>query len=88
MPALRLAREQRRVEPMLGMTTWWVQHADPHLRILMDPKQGPFADCSPEGHTQSPFAPLPNALYEPGPGADHEAEPGPRLRIEHVQHML
>ncbi|MFE2245996.1 DUF4913 domain-containing protein [Streptomyces lavendulae] len=31
------------------MTTWWVQHADPHLRILMDPKQGPFADCSPEG---------------------------------------
>ncbi|MEU8548181.1 DUF4913 domain-containing protein [Streptomyces roseoverticillatus] len=66
--ALWLAWEQLRLEPMLGMTTWWIQHADPHLRILMDPKQGPFAACSPEGHTQTPFGPLPNDPYEPAQG--------------------
>ncbi|MET8751684.1 DUF4913 domain-containing protein [Streptomyces sp. NPDC004667] len=46
---LWLAWERLRLESMLGMTTWWVQHADPHLRILMDPARGPFAGCSPEG---------------------------------------
>ncbi|MFE1803357.1 DUF4913 domain-containing protein [Streptomyces sp. NPDC059533] len=58
--ALWLAWEQLRLEPTLGLTTWWIQHADPHLRVLMDPKQGPFAACSPKGHTRTPFEPLPN----------------------------
>ncbi|MFG2296813.1 DUF4913 domain-containing protein [Streptomyces sp. NPDC048603] len=63
--ALWLAWEHLRHDPALGMTTWWIQHADPHLRVLMDPGQGPFAGCSPEGHTRTPFAPLPNDPYDP-----------------------
>ncbi|MET9692190.1 DUF4913 domain-containing protein [Streptomyces sp. NPDC006514] len=63
--ALWLAWEHLRHDPALGMTTWWIQHADPHLRVLMDPRQGPFASCSPKGHTQEPLAPLPVEPYEP-----------------------
>ncbi|MFD3698922.1 DUF4913 domain-containing protein [Streptomyces sp. NPDC058646] len=65
--ALWLAWEHLRHDSGLGMTTWWIQHADPHLRILMDPQQGPFAACSPKGHTQTPFAPLPVDPYDPAP---------------------
>ncbi|MDX3536202.1 DUF4913 domain-containing protein [Streptomyces sp. MB09-01] len=63
--SLWLAWEHLRHDPWLGMTTWWIQHADPHLRVLMDPQQGPFAACSPEGHTQTPFEPLPVDPYDP-----------------------
>lgn len=32
----------------------------------MDPRQGPFAACSPsKGHTQTPFEPLPVDPYDP-----------------------
>ncbi|MBE1598853.1 MULTISPECIES: DUF4913 domain-containing protein [Streptomyces] len=58
--ALWLAWEHLRREPALGMSTWWLYHFDPHLRVLMDTDTGPFAACSPEeGHTAHPFAPLP-----------------------------
>ncbi|MET9605904.1 DUF4913 domain-containing protein [Streptomyces sp. NPDC006512] len=58
--ALWLAWEHLRHDAALGMTTWWIQHADPHLKVLMDPRQGPFAGCSPsKGHARTPFAPLP-----------------------------
>ncbi|WP_242705200.1 MULTISPECIES: DUF4913 domain-containing protein [Streptomyces] len=64
--ALWLAWEHLRHDSGLGMTTWWLQHADPHLRVLMDPRQGPFAACSPsKGHTQTPFEPLPVDPYDP-----------------------
>ncbi|MEV8533131.1 DUF4913 domain-containing protein [Streptomyces sp. NPDC051211] len=63
--ALWLAWEHLRHDVGLGMTTWWIQYADPHLRVLMDPKQGPFAACSPKGHTETPFEPLPNDPYDP-----------------------
>ncbi|MFF3847080.1 DUF4913 domain-containing protein [Streptomyces sp. NPDC002328] len=58
--ALWLAWEHLRQDPALGMSTWWLHHADPHLRVLMDPDMGPFAACSPkDGHTAYPFDPLP-----------------------------
>ncbi|MET7605097.1 DUF4913 domain-containing protein [Streptomyces avermitilis] len=58
--ALWLAWEHLRHDPALGMSTWWLHHADPHLRVLMDPDLGPFAACSPkDGHTAYPFDPLP-----------------------------
>lgn len=63
--ALWLAWEHLRHDAALGMTTWWIQHADPHLKVLMDPRQGPFAACSPEGHAQDPLGPLPVEPYEP-----------------------
>ncbi|MGW2204004.1 DUF4913 domain-containing protein [Streptomyces sp. NPDC001774] len=63
--ALWLAWEQLRQEPGAAMSTWWLHHADPHLRVLMDPDMGPFAACSPkDGHTAYPFDPLPVEPYD------------------------
>ncbi|WP_254705801.1 DUF4913 domain-containing protein [Streptomyces vilmorinianum] len=63
--ALWLAWEQLRQEPGAAMSTWWLHHADPHLRVLMDPDMGPFAACSPkDGHTAYPFDPLPLEPYD------------------------
>ncbi|MDT9688409.1 DUF4913 domain-containing protein [Streptomyces sp. P9(2023)] len=63
--ALWLAWEHLRQEPGTGMSTWWLHHADPHLRVLMDPDMGPFAACSPkDGHTAYPFDPLPLEPYD------------------------
>lgn len=43
-----------------GVSTWWLHHADPHLRALLDPDYGPFALCDPEdGHARYPMDPLP-----------------------------
>jgi hypothetical protein len=28
-----------------GMSTWWTDHADPHLAILCNPDIGPFGHC-------------------------------------------
>ncbi len=65
--ALWLSWEHLRHDPALGMSTWWLHHADPHLRVLMDPDMGPFASCSPkDGHTAYPFEPLPVDPYDPG----------------------
>jgi hypothetical protein len=30
------AWEHLRLEPALGLSTWWLNHADPHMRVLMD----------------------------------------------------
>lgn len=63
--AMWSAFEYLRVDPVLGMSTWWTQHADPHLAMLMHPELGPFAACDPRtGHTDYPFDPLP---AEPAP---------------------
>jgi hypothetical protein len=35
------AWEHLRLEPALGISTWWLNHADPHMRVLMD-KENPF----------------------------------------------
>lgn len=45
------AFEFLRQDPALGLSTWWLQHADPHLRALMHPQFGPFVACDPrDGH--------------------------------------
>jgi Domain of unknown function (DUF4913) len=57
--AMWRAWEHLRHDPALGMSTWWVHHADPHLRELMH-DQGPFAACSPtKGHSAYSLKPLP-----------------------------
>lgn len=35
------AWEALRLEPTFGISVWWRDHADPHMRVLMDP-EGPF----------------------------------------------
>jgi hypothetical protein len=54
--ALWLAWEHLRLDPGDGMSTWWVDHADPHLAVLCNPDVGPFGQC----HTahRSDIAPL------------------------------
>ncbi|GGX36585.1 DUF4913 domain-containing protein [Streptomyces chryseus] len=64
--ALWRAWEHLRNEPALGMSTWWLHHADPHMRALMHPDLGPFAMCSPEkGHSAFAFPALPTAPADP-----------------------
>ncbi|WP_436787967.1 DUF4913 domain-containing protein [Yinghuangia sp. YIM S10712] len=48
------------VDTETGVSTWWLHHADPHLRAILDPDFGPFALCDPEdGHARHPLEPLP-----------------------------
>jgi hypothetical protein len=49
MEAIWRAWEHLRLEPALGVSTWWLNHADPHMRILMD-TEGPFKKCAYDGH--------------------------------------
>ncbi|GAA4996720.1 hypothetical protein GCM10023205_82460 [Yinghuangia aomiensis] len=58
--AMWRAFEYLRVDAALGMSTFWLHHADPHMRVLMDPEFGPFALCDPrEGHATRELEPLP-----------------------------
>jgi len=41
--ALWRSWEVLRLEPTFGMSVWWRDHADHHMRMLMSP-DGPFAD--------------------------------------------
>jgi hypothetical protein len=67
MEAVWRAWEHLRLEPALGISTWWLNHADPHMRVLMD-KEGPFKKCAYDGHkTPSPEkAALPHVVPEAG----------------------
>lgn len=69
------AWEMLRFDPALGMSNWWIHHADPHLRALMDPVTGPFAQCA-DGHRGDeplPFEPAPEGLFtdQRNPSSDH-----------------
>jgi hypothetical protein len=56
--------EHFRHEGALGMSTWLLHHADPHLAVLMSTDGGPFAACKPDRHVQ--LDPLPCADAPPG----------------------
>lgn len=60
--ALWTAWEHLRNDGALGMSQWWIYHADPHLAVLLSKDSGPFASCKPDRHTD--IAPLP---CEPAP---------------------
>ncbi|EFL41538.1 DUF4913 domain-containing protein [Streptomyces griseoflavus] len=53
--ALWRAFEYLRGDASLGMSVWWRDHADPHMRVLRDPLTGPFAACRRAGtHIDQP----------------------------------
>ncbi len=57
--------EFHRLDGATGLSEWWIGHADPHMRVLLDPN-GPFKACSAlRGHRDS-IGPLP--LQSPPPG--------------------
>ncbi|MFJ8166510.1 DUF4913 domain-containing protein [Streptomyces sp. NPDC096136] len=76
------AWEHLQHEPALGMSTWWLQHCDPHMRALMAPDTGPFSMCRPERHSTD-LKPLPlvpahpslwlNPAYSSAPDQGDEA---------------
>jgi len=68
MESIWRAWEHLRLEPALGVSTWWLNHADPHMRVLMD-KEGPFKKCAYDGHKPprtAALASLPHAEPENG----------------------
>ncbi|MDE9366558.1 DUF4913 domain-containing protein [Luteipulveratus sp. YIM 133132] len=70
--ALWRAFESLRLDPALGMASWWRDHADYQLAALTD-GDGPFKGCGvTRGHAARPLPPLP---LEPAPAGlfDEEA---------------
>ncbi|GGJ26140.1 DUF4913 domain-containing protein [Streptomyces brasiliensis] len=59
------AWEALRWDPGLGMSNWWLHHADPHVRALTDPVTGPFARCvaGHQDHEPLPIATPPEGLF-------------------------
>lgn len=47
--AMWRAWEYLRLDGALGASTWWINHADPHMSMLMAPN-GPFKKCVYDGH--------------------------------------
>lgn len=64
------AWEKTRLEGPIAMSGWWLEHVDPHLRVLLSATEGPFAACGPDGHVDLP--PLPS---EPAPEGYWEGMP-------------
>ncbi|MFD7685934.1 DUF4913 domain-containing protein [Streptomyces sp. NPDC059781] len=60
--------EYLRGDVTLGMSTWWRDHVDPHMRVLRDPLTGPFAACQRAGtHIDQPSLPTeapPDGLFD------------------------
>ena len=48
--ALWRAWEHLRLDPATGMSVWFSDHADHHMRVLLD-AEGPFKGCTPEKHS-------------------------------------
>jgi hypothetical protein len=67
MESIWRAWEHLRLESALGVSTWFLNHADPHMRVLMD-KEGPFKKCAYDGHKSPPAekAVLPHVVPEAG----------------------
>ncbi|GAB7192822.1 hypothetical protein NUM3379_35310 [Kineococcus sp. NUM-3379] len=59
--ALWRSWETLRLDPFMGMATWYRDHLDSQLGALLNPA-GPFAQC---GARHSPLTPLPTEPYEP-----------------------
>lgn len=47
--ALWTAWEHLRLDGATGISVWWGDHADHHMRVFLDP-QGPFYNCDKVGH--------------------------------------
>jgi hypothetical protein len=64
--AMWTAFEHLRWEGALGMSTWWLHHADPHLAVLMSKDGGPFSACKKDAHSATALPPLPHHPAPPG----------------------
>lgn len=74
------AWENLRLDPATGISNWWLHHADPHMRVLMDPVTGPFARCTNGVHGDA-LPPLPHVEPPPGLFTDQRGEPFSRTPL-------
>lgn len=67
--ALHAVFESARIaEDQTAMSTLFVSHIDPHLRVVLDAAQGPLHRCAPDRHTPQPglpTEPVPAAWFTP-----------------------
>jgi hypothetical protein len=81
--AIWRAWEHLRLDPATGMSVWWRDHADPHMRVLMSP-QGPFrreVDVRTDGVDELPYTAPPAGLFRDERSRGAEPTP-PRIRDE------
>ncbi|AEF43113.1 DUF4913 domain-containing protein [Hoyosella subflava] len=65
--ALHQAWEAARAsDDMTAMSSWWINHLEPHLRVILDPETGPMSDATRSGeflgHPHLPAQPVPPHL--------------------------
>jgi hypothetical protein len=61
--ALWRSWEAMRLEPATGISDWYGSHLDHHLPILLGP-DGPFCQCSKDGHLELPPFPADPVDYD------------------------
>jgi hypothetical protein len=61
--ALWHAWEALRLEPGVGMSSWWTYHFDPCYGVLADTERGPFQAC--DRHHSDKLRPLPHDPLPP-----------------------
>ncbi|MCB8913567.1 DUF4913 domain-containing protein [Rhodococcus rhodochrous] len=81
--ALHQAWEEARAsDSMSAMSSWWIQHLEPHLRVILDGDTGPMANAKSDrsflGWPALPADPVPSNLIDRILGQRHQ-EPGDRI---------
>lgn len=64
--ALWRSWEVARLDPGTGISTWWINHAEPHMTVLLS-TDGPFAGSTDENSVGDPlpYRPPPVGIYAP-----------------------
>ncbi|MDO1481791.1 DUF4913 domain-containing protein [Rhodococcus ruber] len=67
--ALHQAWEEARAsDSMSAMSSWWIQHLEPHLRVILDGDTGPMANAKSDrsfmGWPALPADPVPSSVLE------------------------
>lgn len=57
--------EARASDKPSAVSLWWIQHLEPHLRVILDGQNGPMANADAEGT----FAGWPSMPHQPAPPA-------------------
>ncbi|WP_216364044.1 DUF4913 domain-containing protein, partial [Subtercola boreus] len=65
MEALWRSWEAARQDEKAGMSSWWINHCDPHMKALLSP-EGPFADSKDENRIGAPlpYTAAPDGMFK------------------------
>ncbi|TCL83087.1 MULTISPECIES: DUF4913 domain-containing protein [unclassified Rathayibacter] len=64
--ALWRSWEASRLDAGLGISAWWINHADPHMSVLLS-TEGPFVGATDENLPREPlpYLPPPEGMFDP-----------------------